>query len=132
MKIEHVALNVKDPLSMADWYVKNLGLEIVKQSNDSPYMTFLSDDSGRVMIEIYNNPVDEVPDYRNMNPLIMHLAYVSEDPDLDKSRLVKSGATVVSDDRLADGSHLVMLRDPWGVCIQLCKRANSMLRMKEG
>ncbi len=132
MKIEHVALNVEDPLAMADWYVENLGLEIVKQSKDSPYMTFLSDDSGRVMVEIYNNPVDMVPDYRNMNPLIIHLAYVSENPEMDKSRLVKSGATVVSDDLLEDGSHLVMLRDPWGICIQLCKRATPMLRKKKG
>ena len=131
MKIEHVALNVEDPLAMADWYVENLGLEIVKQSKDSPYMTFLSDDSGRVMVEIYNNPVDMVPDYRNMNPLIIHLAYVSENPEMDKSRLVKSGATVVSDDLLEDGSHLVMLRDPWGICIQLCKRATPMLRKKK-
>ena len=132
MKIEHVALNVEDPISMTDWYVKNLGLMIVKQSNDSPYMTFLSDDSGRVMIELYNNPADKVPDYRNMNPLIMHLAYVSENPDIDKSRLVKSGATVVSDDHLDDGSHLVMLRDPWGICIQLCKRATPMLKKTKG
>ena len=29
-------------------------------------------------------------------------------------------------DDLPDGSRLVMLRDPWGVCLQLCRRAQLM------
>ena len=94
-------------------------------------MTFLADDSKRVMIEIYNNPVDEVPDYRTMNPLIVHLAFVSEDPSKDKERLLKAGASLVSDDRLEDGSHLIMLRDPWGLALQLCKRGVPMLADRE-
>ena len=94
-------------------------------------MTFLADDSKRVMIEIYKNPTDEVPDYRTMNPLILHLAFVSDDPSIDKERLLKAGASQVSDDRLDDGSHLVMLRDPWGLALQLCKRAMPMLAERE-
>ncbi|MEX0844615.1 MAG: VOC family protein [Balneolaceae bacterium] len=131
MKIEHFAINVKEPLAMAEWYEKNIGLNIVKQSKEAPFMTFMADDSGRVMIEIYNNPPDNVPDYKNMNPLLVHIAYVSEDPTDDKNRLVEAGATVISDEHLDDGSHLVMLRDPWGVCIQLCKRGTPMLAEKE-
>ncbi|WP_372638657.1 VOC family protein [Fodinibius sp.] len=132
MKIEHFAMNVEEPLAMADWYVDHLGLEIVKQETEPPYMTFLTDDSGRVMIEIYQNPADQVPDYRNRDPLIMHLALVSEDPAADKKRLTEAGAQEMSDEILEDGSHLVMLRDPWGLAIQLCKRSTPMLREKEG
>lgn len=131
MKIEHFAINVEEPLAMADWYGKHLGLKVIKQDNESPYMTFLADDSGRVMIEVYKNPADQVPEYRNMDPLIMHLAFVSGDPGGDKKRLVEAGAEEVSDEILEDGSHLVMLRDPWGIALQLCKRSNSMLREKE-
>lgn len=131
MKIEHFAINVEDPVAMSDWYEENMGLEVVKKAITPPYMTFLADDSGRVMIEIYKNPVDEVPEYRNMNPLIVHIAYVSKDPTKDKERLLKAGAQAVSDDHLDDGSHLVMLRDPWGVCIQLCKRGTPMLTKVE-
>lgn len=131
MKIEHFAVNVEEPLAMADWYVEQLDMKIVKQDKDPPYMTFLADDSGRVMIEVYKNPADQVPDYREMDPLIMHLAFVSEDPEADKQRLIKAGATEVSDDQLEDGSQLVMLRDPWGVSIQLCKRSVPMLSKKE-
>lgn len=131
MKLEHFALNVEDPQAMAEWYVKHLGLRIIKQVNKAPFMTFLADDSGRIMIEIYKNPADEVPPYREMNPLLVHLAFVSADPAADNERLQKAGASVVSDDTLEDGTHLVMMRDPWGLAIQLCKRGTPMLAEKE-
>lgn len=127
MKIEHFAINVRNPVDMTDWYVKHLGLKVVKQEKEAPHTAFLADDGGRVMLEIYINPPDEVPDYERMNPLIVHLAFVSENPSEDKKRLLEAGASLISDDQLADGSHLVMLRDPWGLPLQLCKRAVPML-----
>lgn len=127
MKIEHFAFNVEDPNSMSGWYIKNLGLKMIRQESNPPYTTFLTDSSRRVMIEIYRNPPDEVPDYFAMNPLIIHLAFVSDDPANDKIRLEQAGAITMSDEKLEDGSHLVMMRDPWGFCIQLCKRGKPML-----
>lgn len=128
MKIEHFAINVSHPVEMADWYVEHIGLKVVKQEKEAPHTAFLADDGGRVMLEIYKNPPDDVPDYESMNPLIVHLALVSENPEKDKKRLLKAGASLISDDKLEDGSHLVMLRDPWGLPLQLCKRAVSMLK----
>ncbi|MBA9076362.1 VOC family protein [Rufibacter quisquiliarum] len=66
-----------------------------------------------------------------MNPLLVHLAFVSENPTADKERLCLAGATCVSDQTLDDGSHLVMLRDPWGLALQLCKRGRPMLARDE-
>lgn len=131
MKIEHFAFNVEDPRGMTKWYVENLGMRVVKPGLEAPYLTFLSDNSGRVMIEIYRDPEDQVPDYRNMDPLLIHLAFVSEDPDADKERLIKAGATLVGENRLEDGSHMVMLRDPWGFSVQLWKRSTPLLAEKE-
>ena len=131
MKLEHFALNVEDPNAMTAWYNKNLGLKVVKQMAEAPYTTFLADDSGRVMIEIYCNPVDQVPPYRTMDPLLVHIAFVSERPAADKDRLVQAGATLVSETTMADGSELVMLRDPWGLALQLCRRATPMLTQRE-
>lgn len=128
MKIEHFAINVEDPKGMAVWYVENLGMTIVKQQESAPFMTFLADDSGQVMIEIYTNPIDQVPNYREMNPLIVHLAFVSDSPETDKTRLESAGAITISEGLLEDGSQLVMMRDPWGFAIQLCRRATPMLR----
>ena len=110
-------MNVSDPRAMSAWYETHLGLHVVKKSNEVPYKTFLADDSGRIMIEIYNNPADQVPDYKKMDPLILHLAFVSDDPDKDSDSLIQAGATLVSDEKLDDGSHLIMLKDPWGLAL---------------
>lgn len=128
MKLERFAFNVKEPVAMVKWYVENLGLTVIKQQDQSPYMAFLADDSGQIMIEIYNNPLAVVPDYANQHPLIVHLAFVSEHPDVDSKRLQDAGASEVSNDKLEDGSHLIMMRDPWGLALQLCKRGKPMLK----
>lgn len=123
MKIEHVAFNVADPVAVADWYVTHLGLHIARHVPGPAQTHFLADDAGESVIEIYNNPPDQVPDYAAMNPLLFHLAFVSESPSDDSTRLIAAGATLVDELNLPDGSHLMMLRDPWGLALQLCKRA---------
>jgi catechol 2,3-dioxygenase-like lactoylglutathione lyase family enzyme len=127
MKIEHFAFNVADPVAMAEWYCQNLGFTVKRKVDKPPHTHFLADSSGQVMIEIYRNPPDQVPDYRAMDPLLLHLAFVSADPHADAARLMNVGAEEVSDLKLADNSHLKMLRDPWGFAIQLCKRGKSMI-----
>ncbi|MEJ7712718.1 MAG: VOC family protein [Pyrinomonadaceae bacterium] len=129
MKIEHVAFNVAAPVEMAAWYVQHLGMSIARKVDGAPYTHFLADDGGSVMIEIYNNPTNEVPDYAAMNPLMLHLAFVSVDPAAEKTRLELAGASLFDDVGLEDGSHLVTMRDPWGLAIQLCKRGKPMLEV---
>ena len=121
---EHIAINVKDPAAMADWYGKHLGLKVVR---DTGQAYFIADDSGHGIIEIYNNPADEVPDYANMNPLLLHIAFVSEDVDADEARLIAAGATKHGETIREAGDTIAMLRDPWGLAIQLAKRKNPML-----
>ncbi|WP_162419113.1 VOC family protein [Cyclobacterium roseum] len=128
MKIEHIALNVQHPQAVSDWYEKNLGLTVVKKMANAPFMTFLADDSGKVMIELYQNAKAPVLEYAKLDPLMLHLAFVSENPEEEKKRLVAAGAELVSDDTLEDGTRLLMLRDPWGLSIQFCKRAKPMLK----
>lgn len=131
MKLEHFALNVANPPEVADWYAENMGMTIVKAMSTEPFMHFLADSSGDVMIEIYCNPADQVPAYAKMNPLLMHLAFVSDDPAGDMERLQNAGATVVDEKHLEDGSYLVMMRDPWGLALQLCKRGRPMLQYQQ-
>jgi catechol 2,3-dioxygenase-like lactoylglutathione lyase family enzyme len=114
-------------VAVAAWYTKHLGLKVVRTVKDAARTHFLADSSGTVMLEVYNNPPDQVPPYAKMDPLLIHIAFVSKDPEVDKTALLAAGATLVVDQRLDDGSHLVMLRDPWGLAIQLCKRATPML-----
>jgi glyoxylase I family protein len=128
MNIEHFALNVRDPVKMAKWYVEHIGMKIVKQRDHAPFTTFLADSAGNVMLELYCNPENEVPDYPNMNPLIVHIAFSDDNPGATKTKLIAAGATCHEEVDLPDGSRLVMMRDPWGVAIQFCKRSAAKVR----
>lgn len=128
MKIEHFALQVADPRAMADWYVNHLGFRIARAGGEPSHARFLMEKAGSVMLEIYRNPLAPVPDYFALSPLLLHLAFVSEQPAADRDRLVKAGATVAEDlSKNPAGDELVMLRDPWGIAVQLVKRAARML-----
>ncbi len=127
MRIEHLAFNVADPVAVADWYVRHFGLRIVRHLPEPNQTHFLADE-GSTVLEIYCNPPDQVPDYASMDPLQFHLAFASEDPTADAARLVNAGASHVAEVRPGDGSLLLMLRDPWGIAFQLCRRSEPLLR----
>ncbi|MES2658428.1 MAG: VOC family protein [Verrucomicrobiota bacterium] len=127
MKIEHVAFNVADPVAVAAWYGQHLGLKIVRHIPVPTQTHFLADDAGETVIEIYCNPPEEIPDYAAMNPLLFHLAFVSDSPAEDRARLVAAGASEVDEIQRPDGTRLIMLRDPWGLALQLCKRAEPLV-----
>jgi catechol 2,3-dioxygenase-like lactoylglutathione lyase family enzyme len=127
LRLEHVALNVADARAMADWYVAHLGMRIVRRVEGPPHTRFLADSAGATVVEIYQSADARVPDYVRMDPLELHLAFDSRDPDGDREALIQAGATAVSDARLPDGTRLLMLRDPWGLALQLCARATPLL-----
>jgi catechol 2,3-dioxygenase-like lactoylglutathione lyase family enzyme len=112
---------------MAAWYVEHLGMRVLRRNAAAPHIHFLADASGRVVMEIYSNAADPVPDYSAMHPMRFHLAFAAPDPDQARAALVAAGATFVDEQTQPDGSRLLMLRDPWGLPLQLCKRTASLL-----
>lgn len=128
MHIEHVGYMVQDPPAAAQWYCRHLGFRIARKTNESPWTHFLVDGSGRVMLEIYNNPKAQVPDYAATDPLVLHVAFTVEDVAAARTRLLAAGATADGDITVIPcGDQLAMLRDPWGLPIQLAKRAEPMV-----
>ncbi|MCC6414856.1 MAG: VOC family protein [Opitutaceae bacterium] len=125
MIFEHTALNVPDPIAFATWYGQHLGLRVVRHLPQAHQTHFLADSRG-ASIEIYCNPAAPLPDYATMHHLVLHLAFASADAAADTTRLIAVGATHVEEIRPPDGSLLVMLRDPWGVALQLCQRATPL------
>jgi len=123
MTFEHFAFNVPDARAQAAWWVKNLGLAVGRKRDDAPYTHFLADATDRIFVELYSNPSAAIPDYGQMNPLVFHVAFVSTDTFGEKARLENAGATFVLEDKLPDGTSLLMMRDPWGVPLQFCQRA---------
>jgi catechol 2,3-dioxygenase-like lactoylglutathione lyase family enzyme len=128
VQFEHVALNVAEPVKMAEWYVENLDMKIMREGPPPINMRFIGDHAGNMMLELYHNPPDAVPDYASQDPLLLHVAFMTEDVDAVRARLIAAGATPVGDVTVTPaGDRLAMLRDPWGLAIQFCDRADPML-----
>jgi catechol 2,3-dioxygenase-like lactoylglutathione lyase family enzyme len=131
IRLEHVAINVEDSVAMAKWYCENLGMKIIRKGEPPANMRFISDAGGNMMLEIYHNPPDAVPDYSSMDPLLLHIAFMVDDVKAICDKLLTAGATVAGDVNITPaGDEIAMLRDPWGVPIQFVKRAEPMLPHK--
>jgi glyoxylase I family protein len=127
MTFEHFALNVEEPVKMAEWYVNNCGMKIVRSMDEYPFTRFIADMSGQVVMELYKNTNAKFLDLKSSHPLEFHFALKVENAEEIKQKLIKAGATLEDDLKLEDGSHLVMLRDPFGVPLQLCKRGKPLV-----
>ncbi len=97
IRLEHVAINVEDPVSMAKWYGQNLGMKLVRKGPPPVNMHFISDAGGNMMLEIYNNPPDAVPDYTSMDPLLLHISFMVDDVKSIRENLIAAGATAVGE-----------------------------------
>jgi uncharacterized glyoxalase superfamily protein PhnB len=127
LKIEHAAWTVEDPVACAEWYVAHLGMKVVRSSEGGSRARFMADATGRILLEIYNNPRVPCPDYRNADPLLIHLAFTVDDVAAESDRLVAAGATLVAPyAKMENGDEMSMLRDPWGFAIQILRRAEPM------
>lgn len=127
MTFEHFALNVSKPVEMGQWYIDNCEMKLVKSMDEYPYTRFLADKSGQVVLEIYSNTSAKIHDFSKQHPLEFHFALTVSNPIEIKDKLVNAGAKVEEEIKLDDGSHLIMLRDPFGVPLQLVKRGKPLV-----
>lgn len=128
LRLEHIALNVADAAQVAAWYGQHLGMRVVRAGSDPARTTFLITANGAILLEIYNNTTAPVPPYAAMHPLELHLAFNSDDPHTDAARLVRAGATVAEAFKTTPaGDRMIMLRDPFGLGLQLVWRSQPML-----
>ena len=128
MKIEHTAYQLADPVAAAQWYVTHLGLTVRRSQPDPPFVHFLADDGGAVMLEFYRSDKVEVPDYHTLHPLVFHLAFATDDVAAARARLLAAGATAEGEVTATPaGDQMAMLRDPWGLPLQLVSRRLRMI-----
>ncbi len=126
MIFEHFAINVKEPKAVRDWYCTHLGMQVATENPEPPFMIFLADSSGRTVCELYYRPDSPLPDYHQEHHLKFHFAFESENAEGDKNRLLEAGASFIEELKPDAGSHLVMLRDPWGLPLQICQRSKKL------
>ncbi|MBK7106027.1 MAG: VOC family protein [Ignavibacteriae bacterium] len=130
MIFEHFALNVNNPIEIAEWYSENLEMKIVRKIDEAPFTHFLADKTGRVVIEVYNNSKAKIINLKSKHSLEFHLAFMVKNADEVKNNLIHAGAVFEEDLILNDGSHLVMLRDPFGMPLQICERGVPMMNIE--
>jgi catechol 2,3-dioxygenase-like lactoylglutathione lyase family enzyme len=127
MRFEHVAINVADIHAVVDWYTKHLGLHVVRAVAQPPFMTFLADAGKNMMFEFYQQDAP-VSDYAAMHPNTLHIAFVVEDIEAERDRLVAAGGVAEGDiATTVAGDKLAFVRDPWGLTLQLVMRSTPML-----
>ena len=123
MLIEHIAFNVPDPVSMADWYCRNLEMRLVRSFEAPNYGRFLADARGGTTLEFYRNLAVAVPDYAAQDARVMHIAFEVLDLDATCARLATAGASIEAPPGTSpEGDQLAMLRCPWGLPLQLVIR----------
>jgi len=125
VKIEHFALNTKHAEAMTHWYRDYCGMPIWIEKHEPVYVAFLGEPPS--LIEIYDNPKGNYIDLANQHPLALHLALFSDDLNADMTRLIEAGASHIEGEADEEGYGLIMLRDPWGLALQLCRRKDALV-----
>lgn len=127
MKLEHIGLCIEYPISMAEWWVANLGFEFLKKAGtDDEGVAFITDKQGTV-IEFAK--LEEVPclDLNGLEFIQLHFAIECTNTVREAERLVSKGAVLIGESpRNAYPGEKLIIRDPWGTCIQLINRKEKL------
>ncbi len=127
--IEHMGFNVKNPVAVAEWYIKNLGMKLVRKGTAPLFVTFISDKGNHMMMEFYNKEKFPKLDFSTINYMSFHFAFMVDSINTVEKRLLKNGATLVEGiSQTPAGDKVLMLRDPWGMPLQLVERIEPMLK----
>jgi glyoxylase I family protein len=126
---EHLATNIPDPVAKAKWLEENLGMKIIKQGGPPAYSTFIADENNNMMMELYYNESVPLMDFKNTSYMSLHFAFMVNDMEAVKSKLVSAGAAVLEDfKKSANGTQVLMLCDPFGQPLQFVKRVEPLLK----
>jgi len=129
LRFEHLALNVADPQSVANWYVENLGMKVVRRGGPPSFMNFVADDGKHMMIELSTSAAAPILDLSKFNNASLHFAFVVDDVRSLRTGLIETGATLAEEIRETNaGDQVLTLRDPWGFPIQFIKRGEALLK----
>jgi catechol 2,3-dioxygenase-like lactoylglutathione lyase family enzyme len=127
MKMEHIGIQVKDAEEVARWYCENLGFTVKRSVDGDAPVRFIADSGGAILFEMYHNPNVLLPDYASMDPMVLHFAFNCADVPATVGALVEAGASLVKAPITTEaGDELAMLRDPWGLPIQLANRKSAL------
>ena len=126
---EHFALNIPDPVSAAKWLTENLGMKIMRQGGAPNFTTFIADENKNMMFELFNNTNYPSLDFAGINYMSIHFAFIVDDINSVKEKLISAGATVAEDiNTSVNGTQVMVLRGPAGLPLQFLKRPVPMIK----
>jgi catechol 2,3-dioxygenase-like lactoylglutathione lyase family enzyme len=126
---EHIGLNVRDPAAVANWYTEHLGMKVMRRSVPPSKTEFIGDSAGTMTLELTGNAEAPVIDLASISHASLHLAFMVDDVKSIRDSLLAAGAKLVADiTTTPQGDQVLMLRDPWGMAIQLVQRVEPMLK----
>ena len=81
------------------------------------------------MLELYQKKDFPVINFHGISHMSIHLAFLVDNVEFMKEKLVAAGATIAADiSTTPRGDSVVTLRDPWGQPVQFVKRVEKMLK----
>ena len=102
-------------------------MRVVRRGDAPGNARFLADDAEASVLETYAGTLP-VPDYGAMDPALLHVAFATEDVAATRARLIAAGAVPVGDVVVTPaGDEFAMLRDPWGLALQLARRSRPLV-----
>ena len=126
IQFEHLRINVKDINATANWYVKNLDLEIVPTTNKD--YVYLSDKDHNFLIEL--SPIPNVKStYEDIDVNAFHLAFEGNKTIQKISKKMIANGGKQQGDLYTNkiGDFVNNIKDPNGFNLQLLHRVNPFL-----
>ena len=122
-----VFFKTNDPKKIKSWYEKHLGMHTVRKGDGPIFGHFIADEDEKTVLEVYRQNAP-IPDYPSQHVFVFHIAFVVDDVAAERARLLKAGATPAGEvTKNPNGDVMAFLRDPWGVVLQLVKRAEPLI-----
>ena len=123
VKFEHLRINVADKQATANWYVENVGLEIIPSKNKE--FVYVADKDRNFMIEFSSIPTLKTT-YFDIHLDAFHLAFEGDKSieALVEKMLANKGVQEGTFNRNLIGDYVRNVRDINGFIIQLINRVN--------
>lgn len=103
-------------------------MTIVREGEPPGSKRFVADPGRNMMFEFYRSRSAPVPDYASMNNHQLHIAFMVDDVKAMCDKLIAAGGQLDGEiTTTREGDVIAIVRDPWGIPIQLLTRARPML-----
>ncbi len=121
MRIDHTALAAEDPVLLSMWYGRWFGMkeEARLENPGRPPVVFLLNAAGQRLEVVPGRPSI----WQRESGFAAHVAFTSQDVEMDMKRLCTSGIRIVEQRTTSAGWKIAYFYDPAGNLLELVQRS---------